>query len=550
VLSWFSESPKGRELRETRAIWDEAETLWRASPFVAERRSDLVLSIVRESLDELPRAPATPILSTWCVVIEQLLLDETLGAIEADWPLIESDAAVAVNFRAMVTRRRRIVSSTEQMFGVMKRQLKAGFEALSRDLPESCLREWDEDEDGVFGVPLVELLDKPAETIERLVLIPYEDDTLSYELFHNLRDQLASNLLTASGFAPTANIREVSDRLRMPTLQKAKSPMELAEMYLSGTPFMQLMELPVPFCVPDETRFEHAHILGGTGHGKTQLMQRMIHADLIAAMEDGRSVVVIDSQGDLINKLIRLGLFDPDLPNSLADRLVLIDPADVEHPPALNLFDADLDRLAGYRPADRERVANGVVELYETFFGDLLGAELTQKQGVVFKYLARLMMTIPGATIHTLMQLMDDGRAFKPHMAKLEGSARYFFEKEFFHPAFAATKKQILRRLWGVLSTPAFERMFGQKANKLDLFQAIQDGKIILVSTAKELLKEEGTLTDQWLERRGLRTDEQTRVVIRKRIGACLVALRNQGIVTAADIGSGLKEWRAFGHTK
>ena len=47
---------------------------------------------------------------------------------------------------------------------------------------------------------------------------------------------------------------------------------------------------------------------------------------------------------------------------------------------------------------------NGVVELYESFFGALLGAELTQKQGVIFRYLARLMLAIPGATIHTLMR--------------------------------------------------------------------------------------------------------------------------------------------------
>src|SRR5690606_8352098 len=60
-------------------------------------------------------------------------------------------------------------------------------------------------------------------------------------------------------------------------------------------------------------------------------------------------------------------------------------------------------------------------------------------------------------------------------------------------PSFAATKKQILRRLWGVLSTPAFERMFAQKENKLDLFEAMNEGKIILVSTAKDLLKQDGS---------------------------------------------------------
>lgn len=44
-----------------------------------------------------------------------------------------------------------------------------------------------------------------------------------------------------------------------------------------------------------------------------------------------------------------------------------------------------------------------------------------------------------------------------------------------------------------MLSTPAFERMFAQRQNKLDLFEAMQEGKIILVSTAKDLLKTEGS---------------------------------------------------------
>jgi hypothetical protein len=337
-----------------------------------------------------------------------------------------------------------------------------------------------------------------------------------------LRNRYASGRLRiiASNIPITEEINDHQAKLIGPSLQRNKTPAELAELYLAGTPFASLMELPVPFALPESARFEHCHIIGGTGHGKTQLIQSLIHADLIAARDDGRSVVVIDSQGDLINKLSRLELFSPDARRSLADRLILIDPADVEFPAALNLFDAHLARLADYRPVDRERVLNGVVELYEVFFGALLGAELTQKQGVIFKYLARLMLTIPGATIHTLMQLMEDGKPFKSHMQSLDGSARYFFETEFFHPSFAATKKQILRRLWGVLSTPAFERMFAQKANKLDLFQALNDGNIILINTAKDLLKEEGSqlfgrffialLAQAALERSTLDEDERT----------------------------------------
>lgn len=135
---------------------------------------------------------------------------------------------------------------------------------------------------------------------------------------------------------------------------------------------------------------------------------------------------------------------------------------------------------------------NGVVEMYEYVFSSLLGAELTQKQGVIFRFLARLMLVIPGATLHTFLDLMEHGERFREHMRQLDGTARRFFDSEFFDPSFSATKKQIAKRLWGILANPVFERMFSQPKGKIDLFEAMQSGKIILISTAKDLLRQEG----------------------------------------------------------
>jgi len=489
---WFSGGSRSREMEDTRRAWDETQALWRASPLGRSSTEDRIRDFARGALREQDRIPAWPIILPLLEATDAIFGLENVGAIEAEWHAVESDASVAVNFRKMLARRRRYAADYDRLHSIFTGQVKEVYRAFLAALPDSCFDDWPED-GSAFEVPLIELVEDPAQLIQDLIVSPFTDETIELDLFLDLRAAYTRNLLVASGFPPDADAHEHSHRLVMPTVQKNKTPAELVDLYLGGTPFAALMELPVPLHIPDEVRFEHTHILGGTGHGKTQLMQRMIHADLLAAKEDGRSVVVIDSQGDLIGKLVRLDLFDPDTPGSLAGRLVLIDPSDIEFPAALNLFDPHLERVEGYRPIDRERVLNGVVELYETFFGDMLGAELTQKQGVVFRYLARLMVTIPGATIHTLMRLMEDGKPFKPQMDRLEGSARYFFETEFFHPSFAATKKQILRRLWGVLSTPAFERMFAQPTNKLDLFEATRGGKIILISTAKDLLKRDGS---------------------------------------------------------
>jgi hypothetical protein len=77
-------------------------------------------------------------------------------------------------------------------------------------------------------------------------------------------------------------------------------------------------------------------------------------------------------------------------------------------------------------------------------------------------------------------------------MQQLEGNAYTFFDTQFFGSHFQATKKQILARLWGVLSNTTLERMFSHERNQIDISAAMKEGKIIVVNTAKDLLKQDG----------------------------------------------------------
>jgi hypothetical protein len=238
---------------------------------------------------------------------------------------------------------------------------------------------------------------------------------------------------------------------------------------------------------PLSARFEHTHIVGGSGHGKTQLLQQLILSDLERVKEGEASLIVIDSQGALgkIRSLASVG--------QMAERLVILDPiVDIDHPPALNLFDLGLERLERYESVEREKLLNGAIALYEYVFGALLGAELTNRQAVIFRYLARLIMTVPKANIYTLMEFMQNPDAVRVHLDKLDRSARYFFETQFFSSDFDKTRQQILTRLWGVFSNSVLERMLNNERNKVDLFDAMNKGSIILINTAKDLLKQEG----------------------------------------------------------
>ena len=263
---------------------------------------------------------------------------------------------------------------------------------------------------------------------------------------------------------------------------------DVVDMYLSGTILKELFTLKTSFAIPEECRFEHMHIVAGSGHGKTQTLQYFIAKDLEDVARGDKSVVVIDSQGDLINNILKAKTLPPE-------QIVLIDPEDIAFPVSLNLFSVGQNRLQNYNDLERERLTNSIIELYDFVLGSLLSAGMTAKQSIVFRYVTRLMFHIPDATIHTFRELMEPGGTdkYRAQINKLEGTPRRFFETEFDSKEFTNTKTQVLRRLYGVLENQTFERMFTNPQSKFDMFTELNAGKLILINTSKSLLKEQGT---------------------------------------------------------
>ena len=305
------------------------------------------------------------------------------------------------------------------------------------------------------------------------VIAPFFQDT-DYNHFKALKERLNANLSKTHRTNPV-----------FPRDYKGD---DVVDMYLSGTILKDLFTFKTPFSIPEERRFEHMHIIAGSGHGKTQTLQYFIAKDLEDVAKGNKSVVVIDSQGDLINNILKAKTLPPE-------QIVLIDPEDIAYPVSLNLFSVGQDRLKDYNDLERERLTNSIIELYDFVLGSLLSAGMTAKQSIVFRYVTRLMFHIPDATIHTLRELMETGGTdkYREHINKLEGTPRRFFETEFDSKEFTNTKTQVLRRLYGVLENQTFERMFTNPQSKFDMFTELNAGKLILINTSKSLLKEQGT---------------------------------------------------------
>jgi hypothetical protein len=470
------------DLADTKALYESVTKQYRASVWAESDIVEQINDVIAEQVGELVTLPSAHI----CEAIDRcqialLSLETTLfkTAIINDWSALSLKEQV--DLRRYLRSQQHFLANQVQVGALLVTALTNVLSGLIQSMPQPPHK------DSPFEVPLYSFLDVDDVT-DRIIGTITNAQHIENGIFTTLNDQLYRNLCNASKLVPY----EEHKRPFVTAADSELPPLELLETYLKGTPFLDLLLTPIPFVIPIEARFEHTHIVGGIGHGKTQLMQTMMLSDFDDPVHP--AIVAIDSQGDMIRTLSRLARFDPALDN----RLIILDPADTEWPLKLNLFDVNRARLDSLPRGQREQILAGIIELYDYIFGALLGSELTAKQSVVFRFLAQLMLAIPNANIHTLRLLLEDPTPFLPYIAKLPTTARSFLDNHLFAPKereYTQTRKQVLRRLYDILSNPTFERMFSHPKNALDMKRVLDDGKIVLVNTAKDVLKSEASAT-------------------------------------------------------
>lgn len=263
------------------------------------------------------------------------------------------------------------------------------------------------------------------------------------------------------------------------------TPSEAVETYLKGTPFKDLLMMPVPFSIDDNTRFSHAWALGSSGSGKTTLLEKLIVDDL--EREDRPAIIIIDPKGTMADRLSRLSIMN--------DRnVVLLDPA--TRPPQFNIFAQELRGNA----KQRQEMANTLIGLFAYMFdtGEA-SSKLTDRMLSAFGYACRLMMAMPNANIKTLLELLNEDKKttydtsrFRPHIERLSPASRLFFEQQFF-TVYGDTKKLIADRIFGLLQFPIFEQMLMADICEISMFDVLQQGKTCIISSPIAVLGKGGS---------------------------------------------------------
>lgn len=384
-------------------------------------------------------------------------------------------------YRDRLLARTRKLANKEQVLPLLSTSIGSLFLDFTRQLPALAVHVPEElEKASSASIPLLDVVTNAGELTRILVAAFFNPEVVKADLFHDIREQLEANIAAASQ-GKKATIFPQDSRLPQ---------RELIETYLAETPLLYLFDVEVPFNIETHHRLEHTAIVAGSGWGKTQLLQWQILQDL--EQPDPPSIIVLDSTGQMVERIQRLALFS----ERLRDRILIIDPA---HSPALNMFDISTERLAKYTPDQREDVQSEIISLFNYIFASD-DYDLTSRQGTVFAYAVRLILSRPGSTITHLRQLLEEQlptgtgyqrSAFREHIEKLGEDAQDFFKSHFYSTGFASTRLQIAQRLHKVIGVPAFRRMFTAGTNALDLFNDMQKGTIVLVNTNQQLLKEE-----------------------------------------------------------
>ena len=239
---------------------------------------------------------------------------------------------------------------------------------------------------------------------------------------------------------------------------------------------------PRPIRFPEDLLRRHHLYVARTRMGKSTLMHHIAVYKMRekAAGRDPDAIIVIDPHADLVAGLLR------QVPESLVDRVKLIDLADQTRAPGINLLDtrvfADRDRTAD----SVVRVARGLWEQWGPRMQSIL------EQTVKTLHEANEHPETDQASQHTILdglKLLTD-RKFRDGVLKkvsdpylLEWWARDF--GGWHHQYRADALAPVQTRLSYYASSKRARAILGQPRSTIDLRETILDGGILLVSTAQ-----------------------------------------------------------------
>jgi hypothetical protein len=225
-------------------------------------------------------------------------------------------------------------------------------------------------------------------------------------------------------------------------------------------------------------RERHVYIIGGTGNGKTTMLESAIVSDI----QGGKGVAVIDPHGDLATTLLRF------IPPERIEDVVYFNPRDYDYPIGLNLLELPVGLTGSELAHEKDMVTEAVISVLRKIFDDQADGNAYRIERILRNSI-HTAFTIDDATIFTILRLLTDRNYRKKMTARLQDESLRRFWKEELDLAGDMQRIKIaggpIARIERFERSESARRVLGQARSTINFDELMNTGKILICNFSK-----------------------------------------------------------------
>lgn len=233
----------------------------------------------------------------------------------------------------------------------------------------------------------------------------------------------------------------------------------------------------------ESERERHMYIIGGTGNGKTTMLQYQIIQD----MQNGKGVAVIDPHGDMAETLLRY------VPEDRIKDVIYFNPDDISRPIGMNLLEIPEGLSEDEEMREKDLVTEALISVFRKIFSD----EDTGGHRIeyVLRNAIQTALTVKDATIFTVFDLLNDPTYRSKVVAKLDNKDLINFWKHELGKAGDMQKVKmsagITAKIGRFLFSASAKRILEQPKSTINFEDILDQGKILICNFSKGLIGED-----------------------------------------------------------
>ena len=223
-------------------------------------------------------------------------------------------------------------------------------------------------------------------------------------------------------------------------------------------------------------RRQHMYLVGKTGTGKTNLIKNMIIQDILA----GRGVCVVDPHGELVEELLE------KIPENRTDDIIYFNPADTDYPIGFNVLEVSDKKY-------KHLVAQGLIGIFTKIWANVWSARMEY----ILQNCILALIETPGTTLLGIQRILTD----KEYRQNILKNVTDPVVKAFWVNEYEAWRDQfrneaivpIQNKVGQFVSTSLIRNIVGQPKSSFDVYDVMNEGKILLVNISKGRIGEENS---------------------------------------------------------